>query len=1404
MDSEEVTLDFDSDNGDDFKDANWSLASIAGSDDEDRRSILSLTDMSFDIRENENKDAKVEEDDGIGQLLFMLKDEFREEQNQVRDQLDGTAKLRKSKSVGDLRERKKSIDSFSSESSSVRSLCLTDFDHSFRNPDISWHGENTLLLGPRRGSSSSQEISGSSFHSPTSDSVMECSANEEEDTIPVSMLDIPSPDPVSSPEVTMEFGLSPPDAFEEPAADIMKAKSCDVAKLDRCTSQRDEEEFEGEGEETLESIAASFQAEESSSHKDKTSSFSDKDNLKENGTSKTESDIDVHSRQAVKDESLDSLVESFRVNDDVTDSPIVAANKEPLRKAGECGTQSSLRGLVEALIEVTHVVDHGQFSEVNDEDNGTLGVSGEHGYPKSVLEDADVSHDERGDIGVAISEVNLAMPNGSEVHTISSENVPEAELNVVQTPVDSSSTTSLPGSPSHVNGAAEELEHRREAESLNETSHKKDVALANYKQEDGFLPALGVKDLAEFWSTLDKESQNVDTQHKTCSIHETSSLNSCRQEGTLAEGSLLCGISMDRERGVVPGIADGEEEALNIEHLRESLDVVESVREKDSHVDVLETISPTEMTNHELSLTDDICVKSADASKQSLHADDTQKEEPADSQPEEELNTGERGSTVFQPQLLDEAHGIQMAALLALDASMEDKGAANPRLPQICDEEGSDSGNETIASECVVEEPLSRGLDIEMPAGVEGTDVVGGNHQLESFVIDNFLKDETKGDEDERCNSVNPAVDAETLANMHSILFAANGEDVPLISEGDKYVKGPTVPPSLDEHNLKEGIISGGEGIISGEDGPSFTQSEECPRASVQGIHGIDFLIASLTMQPPPGFDDTLTEDLLVTVPPPQFDGDCQICSPPASPEGCQTLDSIEGSKSPSSHDAGEGQSSGPHSEYTSPEESLPIQPPRRKRSLTFVPPVGSTPKSKLTRNEQLTEDGDGSTPTPPPRRRLVKKPKSGNTRLPARRMSERDKSPSEKNEMVPKVLQRSTSFTLGEDETLVDQRFGDRNPKPLQLSPYSSLKNRSSLISGSISKVFSPVRSWSSFKESILSRSRSRPRTSLKSLWPKGNTSEEDTKDEDNCHSMENILTSLDEEKSDDFFATAEIRHRLNSNLRRSESVGGNLQKKTTKEIIPDSKTCESVVFQQEFWRKAEISSPPPTRPAPPVPGHPPISKRHLSLTFLSSNKDIEDGCLRSPQSDLEDGETEGSPTPPPLPKSRPPIATDMDESKSASLPSRGNKGVSEDILKQIKCKNYSSLESVSEVCMDIQMLCHLLETTSNGTANAGMTSESFARGKELLLSEIREFTNNSKMLVTSLNHPLENLISAMDECVHTFARLVSNGQQTVSSLHSELIASRLTHKVGATVLSIIDVFSGCQKTFQAFFFSS
>ncbi|PIK39437.1 hypothetical protein BSL78_23723 [Apostichopus japonicus] len=1171
-DSDEVALSFDSDDAsEEPKNTDNGAAAVLTDtepiaqeerDEEDTGSVVSLTDMSFDIREPTEDSVKQDEDDGIAQLLFILQDDFKEGNN-VQDVLDGTAKLRKSRSVGDLIDRRPSVDSFSSESSSVRSLCLSELDHSFRNHDIFWHNDDAFARSRRSSSATCHNLSeSSSIHSPIDNPVLVSPSHneedEEDDEIPVSMIDIPSPDPVSSPEVFIEFDIPPrtPDLSEEADSAIAKPEIDDDNLKDGGDLK--------EGEETLESIAASFKAEDHPIPEEQICAISNKADIIENESKKTESTADKESPNVADvEESLDALAESFRVDQ----IKKVGAHKDPVVKTDEGRTKTSLKGLVQALIAVSHVVDHRQFSNSKEEDDA-FRTSDENGNHKSMLTENKVvssaTNDEVDEKDNVLSLPELELLDKTEVNI--EDNIADKE-----------------GNPSK----------------CKDTSQDELTLVSTYKSEDMVL----VKDLM-----ISSDETSVETE---------------------GDGRKVLGRSK----------AGQDEEGVRVETFTSARDVDEFPQNNDEkepsescereNSDLVKLVSLKEKANNEVSFTQmkspcDIPLPEEEIS----HPEIDGGKHAGIASPEEEKN--ERTSpSRFQPQLLDEAHGIQLAALLALDASMEDKEAVNPRVPLLRDEEGSDSGNETIASECAdgpsSEQPNSL-IGVDAPMGAEAADasVAVGD------VCNTFYDLAVEGDVDAGSHGLGVAIDHDTLASMQILLSVSAGtEDVETLSE---HREG--TPSDLSKELEQTSNEDQNAGQVTRDESP-------------KGLEQIDFLIASLTVQPPPGFDDTLDEDTLVITPPPCFDDGSHGCEVQDLPDKHHPLDATGDVKAPSSKSSlaskrdSRDTDAVPGHELESnetPAEAPPIQPPRRKRMLMFIPPPEVAPKNKIIHNNGLQEDGEKSTPTPPPRRRFSRKSSSDSPGHPNR--GNKDGSSVGETGRVKKPLQRSATFTLGEDDSTGDQRLNSGNGnvpsgKLLQDSPSSSPRNRHNLIGDSISKVFSPVRSWSSFKESIILRAtKSRPRTSLKSLWPKTSSGEADDEEVQKCQSMEDILGGLDEEVVDDDFAAPMIREKLNSTLRRSESVGGSLQKKITDEMIPDVKTCETVVLQQEFWRKAGISTPPPRRPAPPVPGHPALSKKHGSLqevNIVTSQVNV----TRSVESDFDEagGDSETwSPTPPPL----------------------------------------------------------------------------------------------------------------------------------------------------------------------------
>ena len=123
-----------------------------------------------------------------------------------------------------------------------------------------------------------------------------------------------------------------------------------------------------------------------------------------------------------------------------------------------------------------------------------------------------------------------------------------------------------------------------------------------------------------------------------------------------------------------------------------------------------------------------------------------------------------------------------------------------------------------------------------------------------------------------------------------------------------------------------------------------------------------------------------------------------------------------------------------------------------------------------------------------------------------------------------------------------------------------------------------------------------------------------------------------------------------------------------------------------------------------------------------------------------------------------------------------------------ELESKEYLGKESVAEALGDIRLLISELQTCILAEESEPSLRQ-FKFCKDSLVSEVREFTSNTKMLVSSAGQSEAQLVRSVNSSMHTLARLCSDTQQMMKAMVSIMQATNLGNKVSAHQCNTHDI---------------
>lgn len=390
--------------------------------------------------------------------------------------------------------------------------------------------------------------------------------------------------------------------------------------------------------------------------------------------------------------------------------------------------------------------------------------------------------------------------------------------------------------------------------------------------------------------------------------------------------------------------------------------------------------------------------------------------------------------------------------------------------------------------------------------------------------------------------------------------------------------------------------------------------------------------------------------------------------------------------------------------------------------------------------------------------------------------------------------------------------------------SPRGSVSKKPS-FSGSLSKLLSPHKSktWGQFKGALpfkqgsfkgnagSSRSKSKSRKPLKALWPSATC--DDPEDLDNNAVAEGSdnksvgpvsLAAFQRSESAEFETRPDfnVQMRVRSfsmNLLRNNSEDSTSESDyDTPQGSPNLSQGGTLRGRPSSMISLTESYPPafdhPRRPPPPRPSNPPVLKA-ASLSKLSTKMYIKSGPISpippsspavspdpvpSPSGSIDDDSLAVSPTPPPLPSTKPP---DFGQPDGGSLSDDDDVNLEcteeeTNAIVAIESRDYAGVTAISRAISDIEILA---DGMNDSTANLQSlpNARQFRQAKDTLLSEVREFTSNTKMVVSAAGQAGEQLRESTNSSMHTLARLCSATQSSMTVMSSSNQAQNLGKKV-------------------------
>ncbi|XP_063955246.1 uncharacterized protein LOC129261306 [Lytechinus pictus] len=417
----------------------------------------------------------------------------------------------------------------------------------------------------------------------------------------------------------------------------------------------------------------------------------------------------------------------------------------------------------------------------------------------------------------------------------------------------------------------------------------------------------------------------------------------------------------------------------------------------------------------------------------------------------------------------------------------------------------------------------------------------------------------------------------------------------------------------------------------------------------------------------------------------------------------------------------------------------------------------------------------------------------------------------------LPKPKITATASTATSEKS--SPRFSKRSSSATN-SP--SLNKRQS-FTGSLSKLFTPNKSktWGQFKDALpfkqgsfkgnsgSSRSKSKSRKPLKALWPSatcdnpgdiGNTMKEVS---DNDSNTEKVGRGIFQRSESVEFCTKpdyslEVRARsFSMNMMKSNSEDSTSESDMeTPKGSPDLRQGGTLKGRPSSLISLTDSYPPPfyhpRRPPPPRPSNPPVLKA-ASLSKLSTKMYIQTGPISpipasspvtspepvpSPDSCCDTDTEVSSPTPPPLPMTNPPDFPKAEENSSDVDNQYCNGNNNENFIMDIESRDYSGELAISRAIQDIELLADDMRD-SISRVECQPNARQFRQSKDSLLSEVREFTSNTKMVVSAAGQPGQQLKDCTNSSMHTLARLCSATQASMDVMSSPSQAKNLGKKV-------------------------
>ncbi|XP_072040671.1 uncharacterized protein [Amphiura filiformis] len=217
------------------------------------------------------------------------------------------------------------------------------------------------------------------------------------------------------------------------------------------------------------------------------------------------------------------------------------------------------------------------------------------------------------------------------------------------------------------------------------------------------------------------------------------------------------------------------------------------------------------------------------------------------------------------------------------------------------------------------------------------------------------------------------------------------------------------------------------------------------------------------------------------------------------------------------------------------------------------------------------------------------------------------------------------------------------------------------------------------------------------------------------------------------------------------------------------------------------------------------PRAERRFDLgspPMISSEEDLRDALspipLPSPvpPDDIDSSICSDVTSPPPLPTSAPPLPSSLPPGIPSTTPVEpsttsstaetefvaqitNNQRHSPNLTLEIESKEYAGNKSILNAAADIDTILSELEESMVKLKPSTPSIAQFRQCKQLVLSEAREFTSNTKMFVSSAGQSAEQLVSCLNSSMHTLARLCSATQQFMRAIPSINQAKNLGNKI-------------------------